>query len=123
MEGTGCCFGVRAAFGLYHTPCRVLPLACSPEIDTLIITGGFETREIPRLLFAIASSPTIVPGGFAKVTVGFTAPTSTGKALGRLRIFIRQPLAPVEEVLLTASVVDGDGVSNYAEVLISNDSG
>ena len=91
---------VRSSFYISNT--GLVPL----QIDTLIITAGFETREIPRLFFAIASSPTIVPGGFAKVTVGFTAPTSTGKALGRLRIFMRQPLAPVEEVLLTASVVD-----------------
>ena len=48
---------VRSSFYISNTGSVLL------QIDTLIITGGFETREIPRLFFAIASSPTIVPGG------------------------------------------------------------
>lgn len=75
------------------------------EIDTIVVTGGFEIRQLPWDFTARSTTPRLSPGGFTRVNLTFVAPDHEAAVLGRLRLFPADPLAPVPEVLLTADVV------------------
>jgi len=78
-------------------------------IREAVVTRGLsgEIRD-PRFTVRSAGSR-IAPGEALPLEVGVLAPADPTAMLARLRVFFREPSAPVPEVLLTASVIPEPG--------------
>lgn len=74
-------------------------------VSRMVVTRGL-SGEIRDQRFVAGSIDGVIPPGEAlPVAIDFVAPAEPTEALARLRVFFREPSAPVPEVLLTGSVI------------------